>query len=98
MVEFLCEYVYLCICIVIFSVVFCICYVVVYVVYKYFNDCGYYYYYILIIIGSDVEGVGEMFCVSMFDLVNILMIEEGEVDYNQDFFGKFINFIVLGQL
>lgn len=59
--EFLCDKVYLCMCINIFSVVFCICYVVVYVVYKYFNDKGYYYFYIFIVIGSDVEGVGEMF-------------------------------------
>lgn len=96
--EFLCEKVYFCMCINIFSVVFCICYGIVYVVYKYYNDNGYFYMYIFIIMGSDVEGVGEMFWVINLDISNLLWMEEGEVDFKEDFFEKLINFMVFGQL
>lgn len=30
----------------------------------------------------DIEGVGEMFCVFIFDLENLLCIEEGKVDFS----------------
>lgn len=46
---------------------------------------------------SDIEGVGEMFCVLIFDMMNFLLDDKGNVDYLEDFFGKEIYLMVLGQ-
>ncbi|NRA48244.1 MAG: asparagine--tRNA ligase, partial [Phaeodactylibacter sp.] len=51
-----------------------------------------------IITGSDAEGAGEMFRVTNFDISNPPRTEEGEVDFQQDFFGKATNLTVSGQL
>ena len=50
-----------------------------------------------IITGSDCEGAGEMFQVTTMDL-NSLPIQDGSIDYTQDFFGKPTNLTVSGQL
>lgn len=52
--------------------------------------------YMFIIIGSDVEGVGEMFWVLNLDFKNLLLNEDGLINYKEDFFEKEINFIVSG--
>ena len=51
-----------------------------------------------IITGSDAEGAGEMFKVTTLDLDNLPKNEDGETDYDQDFFGKPSNLTVSGQL
>ena len=51
-----------------------------------------------IITGSDAEGAGEMFRVSVLDAKNPPLAENGKVDYTQDFFGKETNLTVSGQL
>ncbi|MEL6667722.1 MAG: asparagine--tRNA ligase [Bacteroidota bacterium] len=71
---------------------------VFYAVHKYFNDHGYYHLQTPIITGSDAEGAGEMFRVSVLDPHDPPRTESGEVDYNKDFFGKPTNLTVSGQL
>ncbi len=67
-------------------------------VHKYFNENGFYYMHTPIITGSDAEGAGEMFRVSILDAKNPPLNDEGKVDYTQDFFGKETNLTVSGQL
>lgn len=67
-------------------------------VHEFFNKKGFYYINAPIITGSDAEGAGEMFKVTNFDLKNIPLTEDGEVDFSKDFFGKATNLTVSGQL
>jgi asparaginyl-tRNA synthetase len=67
-------------------------------IHKYFNDRGFFYLHSPIITGSDAEGAGEMFRVSVLDAENPPRNEEGKIDYTQDFFGKETNLTVSGQL
>jgi len=67
-------------------------------IHKYFNNKGFYYLHTPIITGSDAEGAGEMFRVTVFDLGNPPRTPEGEIDYNLDFFAKPTNLTVSGQL
>ncbi|HEC44552.1 MAG TPA: asparagine--tRNA ligase [Bacteroides sp.] len=69
-----------------------------YGIHKYFNDNGFFYMHTPIITGSDAEGAGEMFRVSVLDPVNPPRTNDGEVDYTKDFFGKETNLTVSGQL
>lgn len=81
-----------------FSSVFRVRHAVSYAVHKYYHDRGYYYLHTPIITGSDAEGAGEMFKVSVFDFNNAPKTESGEVDFSEDFFGKATNLTVSGQL
>ncbi len=67
-------------------------------IHKYFNDHGFFYLHTPIITGSDAEGAGEMFRVSVLDPKNPPLKEDGTVDFSQDFFGKETNLTVSGQL
>ncbi|RLD29868.1 MAG: asparagine--tRNA ligase [Bacteroidetes bacterium] len=67
-------------------------------IHKYFNENGFYYMHTPIITGSDAEGAGEMFRVSLLDAKNPPLNDNGKVDYTQDFFGKETNLTVSGQL
>lgn len=67
-------------------------------VHKFFNDRGFYNIHTPIITGSDAEGAGEMFRVSVLDPKSPPLDEQGNVDYTQDFFGKETNLTVSGQL
>lgn len=67
-------------------------------IHKYFNENGYYYMHTPIITGSDAEGAGEMFRVSVLDPKNPPLTKEGNVNYTEDFFGKETNLTVSGQL
>ena len=81
-----------------FSSVFRIRHGVAFAINKYFHDRGFYYLHTPIITGSDAEGAGEMFRVSTLDPAAPPKTETGEVDYDQDFFGKPTNLTVSGQL
>lgn len=81
-----------------FGAVFRVRHTMAYAVHKYFNDKGFYYLHTPIITGSDAEGAGEMFRVSVLDDVNPPKTPEGKVDYEKDFFGKETNLTVSGQL
>ena len=67
-------------------------------IHKFFNDKGFCYIHTPIITGSDAEGAGEMFRVSVLDAKNPKLNQEGNVDFKQDFFGKETNLTVSGQL
>ena len=67
-------------------------------IHKYFQDNGFFYVNTPIITGSDAEGAGEMFRVTTLDAKNPPLNENGEVDYNKDFFGRETNLTVSGQL
>lgn len=67
-------------------------------VHQYFNDKGFFMMHTPIITGSDAEGAGEMFNVSVLNKKNPPLNEEGEIDYSKDFFEKETNLTVSGQL
>lgn len=67
-------------------------------VHQYFQQKGFVYLNTPIVTGSDAEGAGEMFKVTTFDLNNAPTLEDGSIDYKQDFFGKETNLTVSGQL
>ena len=65
---------------------------------KFFNENGFVYVHTPIITASDCEGAGEMFRVTTLDMENPPRLEDGSIDYSQDFFGKSANLTVSGQL
>jgi len=67
-------------------------------IHKYFNDRGFYYLHTPIITGSDAEGAGAMFRVTTLDALKPPLAETGEVNFQEDFFGKATNLTVSGQL
>jgi asparaginyl-tRNA synthetase len=81
-----------------FGAVFRIRHSMAFAIHKYFNDKGFYYLHTPVITGSDAEGAGEMFHVTTLDLKNLPLNEEGNIDYNNDFFGKETKLTVSGQL
>ena len=72
----------------IFGAVFRIRHAMAYAIHKYFNDHGFYYLHTPLITASDCEGAGEMFRVTTLDPKNPPLLEDGSVDFRQDFFGK----------
>lgn len=81
-----------------FSCVLRIRHAMAFAIHNFFNDKGFVYLHTPIITGSDCEGAGEMFNVTTMDLGNVPKLENGEVDYSQDFFGKRTHLTVSGQL
>ncbi|MGK0126674.1 MAG: asparaginyl-tRNA synthetase [Candidatus Azotimanducaceae bacterium] len=67
-------------------------------IHKYFTEKGFYNFHAPIITGSDAEGAGEMFKVSVFEPNKTPKNKDGSVDFSQDFFGKETNLTVSGQL
>ena len=59
---------------------------------------GFVYVHTPIITGSDCEGAGEMFQVTTLDMNNPPRLEDGSIDWSQDFFGKETSLTVSGQL
>ena len=66
-----------------------------YAIHTFFQERGFIYLHSPIITGSNCEGAGEMFNVTTLDLQGI---EDGKVDFGEDFFGKPANLTVSGQL
>ncbi len=69
-----------------------------YAVHEYFNKNNFFWMHTPIITGSDAEGAGEMFNVSVLDKKNPPLREDGSIDYSKDFFEKETNLTVSGQL
>ena len=67
-------------------------------IHKYFNDKGFVYLHTPIITASDCEGAGDMFQVTTLDMDNPPRLENGQIDYSQDFFGRHTSLTVSGQL
>ncbi len=68
-----------------------------YSVHQFFQDEGFYYINTPIITASDCEGAGQMFRVTSLPLDRLPM-NNGQVDYSRDFFGKSTYLTVSGQL
>ena len=69
-----------------------------YAIHKFFQERDFVYVHTPIITGSDAEGAGEMFQVTTFDLKNVPLTEDGQVNFKEDFFGRETNLTVSGQL
>ena len=81
-----------------FSAVFRVRSEVAYAIHTFFNQRGFVYVHTPLITASDCEGAGEMFRVTTLDVNNPPRLEDGSVDWSQDFFGKSANLTVSGQL
>ena len=81
-----------------FSAAFRVRSVAAHAIHCFFQDQGFVYVHTPIITGSDCEGAGEMFQVTTLDMNNPPRLEDGSVDYSQDFFGKPTSLTVSGQL
>ncbi len=81
-----------------FGAIFRIRHALAYATHKYYNDKGFFCLHTPIITGSDAEGAGEMFRVSVLDPQDPPLTENGKVDFSEDFFGKETNLTVSGQL
>ena len=81
-----------------FSAVFRIRHAMAFAIHKYFNEKGFNYLHTPIVTASDAEGAGQMFRVSTLDPKNPPLLEDGSIDYSQDFFGRPTNLTVSGQL
>ena len=81
-----------------FSAAFRVRSVAAHAIHCFFQDRGFVYVHTPIITGSDCEGAGEMFQVTTLDMNNPPRLEDGSIDWSQDFFGKQTNLTVSGQL
>ncbi|HMQ05750.1 MAG TPA: asparagine--tRNA ligase [Saprospiraceae bacterium] len=81
-----------------FGAIFRIRHSLAFAVHQFFHNRGFYYIHSPIITGSDAEGAGEMFQVTTLPLDKIPFLEDGSVDFKQDFFEKATNLTVSGQL
>ncbi len=68
-----------------------------YAIHTYFQERGFFYIHTPIITASDCEGAGDLFRVTTLDLNNPPR-QDGEIDWNQDFFGTETFLSVSGQL
>ena len=69
-----------------------------YAIHTFFHERGFFYFHTPLITASDCEGAGEMFQVTTLDMKNPPRLEDGSIDYSQDFFGKQTALTVSGQL
>ena len=67
-------------------------------IHRYMHDNEFVWVHTPIITASDCEGAGELFRVSALDLANLPRNDQGDVDFNQDFFGQETFLTVSGQL
>lgn len=81
-----------------FAAVFRIRSMLAYAIHQFFQEKGFVYVHTPIITASDAEGAGEMFRVTVLDPLKPPVTDRGEVDFNEDFFGRKTNLTVSGQL
>ncbi len=81
-----------------FSAVFRVRSEIAFAIHEFFNSRGFVYVHTPLITGSDCEGAGEMFRVTTLDVNNPPRLDDGSIDWSQDFFGKSANLTVSGQL
>ena len=81
-----------------FRAVFRVRSVAAFAIHQFFQERGFVYVTTPIITTSDAEGAGEMFRVTTLDVENPPRLEDGSVDWAQDFFGHAASLTVSGQL
>jgi len=67
-------------------------------IHRFFHERGYYWVNTPIITAADAEGAGDMFRVSTLDLLHLPRLQNGDIDFAQDFFGRETFLTVSGQL
>jgi asparaginyl-tRNA synthetase len=67
-------------------------------IHRYFHENGFFWINTPIITASDAEGAGDMFRVSTLDFANLPRDGQGNIDFEQDFFGRETFLTVSGQL
>jgi len=67
-------------------------------IHNYFYEQGFHWVNTPVVTASDCEGAGELFQVSTLDTENLPRTDSGNIDYEQDFFGKQAFLTVSGQL
>jgi asparaginyl-tRNA synthetase len=67
-------------------------------IHAFFQERGFVYVHTPIITGSDCEGAGELFRVTLIDAKNPPRTPNGEIDYARDFFARATYLTVSGQL
>jgi asparaginyl-tRNA synthetase len=81
-----------------FGAIFRIRHSLAFAIHKFFNDKGFVYLHTPIITASDAEGAGEMFRVTTLPFDNPPRLDDGSIDFAEDFFGRSTNLTVSGQL
>jgi len=81
-----------------FGAIFRIRHAMTYAVHHFFNERGFVNLHTPILTASDAEGAGEMFQVTTLNPDNLPRLENGEIDYSADFFGRKTHLTVSGQL
>lgn len=67
-------------------------------IHQYLQDNGFYWIHTPLITASDAEGAGELFRVTTLDMKKPPLNDNGNIDYQQDFFGRESFLTVSGQL
>lgn len=67
-------------------------------IHQFFQERGFLWVHTPIISASDCEGAGEMFTVTGFNLKQVPLTPDQQVDFSQDFFGRQAYLTVSGQL
>ncbi len=67
-------------------------------IHRFFHERGFYWVSTPIITSNDAEGAGQMFRVSTLDLLNLPRTENGQIDFDRDFFARETFLTVSGQL
>ncbi|NMD38618.1 MAG: asparagine--tRNA ligase [Christensenellaceae bacterium] len=81
-----------------FTAVFRVRSVAAQLLHKFFAENNFVYVHTPIITSSDAEGAGEMFTATTLDMKNIAKLDDGNIDFSKDFFGKHTSLTVSGQL
>ncbi len=81
-----------------FGAVFRIRHSLAFAIHRFFHERGFFYLHAPIITASDAEGAGEMFRVTTLPLDKVPKTTNGDIDFNEDFFGRSTHLTVSGQL
>jgi asparaginyl-tRNA synthetase len=81
-----------------FGAIFRVRHALAFAIHQFFNEKGFVYLHTPVITASDAEGAGEMFRVSTLPFDNPPRLEDGSIDFREDFFGRATNLTVSGQL
>jgi len=81
-----------------FGAVFRVRHALAFAIHEFFNNQGFVYLHTPIITASDAEGAGEMFRVTTLPFDNPPRLDNGQINFEEDFFGKSTNLTVSGQL
>lgn len=81
-----------------FQAVFRVRSLAAFAIHRFFQEQNFIYVHTPLITGSDCEGAGEMFRVTTLDPIAPPRLENGDVNFKEDFFGKMTSLTVSGQL